>query len=195
MSSIGRELADKLAALLRERRKRRKGAGGFTLIELMMVVAIIGLLASVAVPSFVKYIRRARTVEAYETLYRVSEGAIVYHTTYNRLPTAASWVPSLSHAAACSTYQGAFPPSSFVGEFDNPTWKVLLYQESEAVRYRVNWVVNLNSAAAVEGFAHATGDLDCDGQLSWFRLWVFRSGPGDDLEKRGPYLWQGDYLE
>jgi prepilin-type N-terminal cleavage/methylation domain-containing protein len=41
-----------------------KNAKGFTLIELMIVVAILGILAVVAVPALQKYMRRAKTAEA-----------------------------------------------------------------------------------------------------------------------------------
>src|SRR5690348_4755781 len=48
--------------------QRRARFHGFTLIELMVVVAILGVLAAIAVPSFVGYIRRSRTSEAVQTL-------------------------------------------------------------------------------------------------------------------------------
>ncbi|MDB4991030.1 MAG: Type pilus biosis protein PilE [Myxococcaceae bacterium] len=59
--------------------KRSGKKHGFTLIELMIVVGILGILAAIAIPAFVQYIRRAKTVEATENISKMFDAAASYY--------------------------------------------------------------------------------------------------------------------
>jgi type IV pilus assembly protein PilE len=51
----------------------RRPISGFTLIELMIVVAIVAILASIALPSYTSYIARARRADARTQLRQAAQ--------------------------------------------------------------------------------------------------------------------------
>jgi type IV pilus assembly protein PilA len=70
--------------------KNMKTQQGFTLIELMIVVAIIGILASVAVPQYQGYTARAKVVDTYSVAAATKTLLADYYNTYGTFPPAGS---------------------------------------------------------------------------------------------------------
>ena len=60
---------------------------GFTLIELMIVVAIIGILAAVALPAYQDYTKRARVSEALSLMSGAKAAITEYYSTNNAWPS------------------------------------------------------------------------------------------------------------
>ena len=58
--------------------KQLKGQKGFTLIELMIVVAIIGILAAIAIPNFLTYQLKSRQAEAKTNLQAIKTSEIAF---------------------------------------------------------------------------------------------------------------------
>jgi type IV pilus assembly protein PilE len=61
----------------------RKNKLGFTLVELMIAVAVIGILAAIAIPNYQQYVLRANRADAKAILMETAQYMERYYTTNN----------------------------------------------------------------------------------------------------------------
>jgi prepilin-type N-terminal cleavage/methylation domain-containing protein len=142
--------------------KRRQG---FTITELMIAVVIIGVLATLAIPSFTSYIYKARVTEATNFLGRIKQRQESYRNEFGQYCQVngqawGSWNPA--------TIPGADP----VGWSSTTEWDQLGAAPDGAVRFRYATVAGLPGDTPPSGTglssddhwfaARAEGDLDED---------------------------------
>jgi len=145
----------------------------------MIVVAIIGILAAVAIPAFIKYIRKSKTVEATEGLDKINSGAKSYFQA-DHYSASATILPKVfpigagptpgAFAGAC----GAATAPKWPGDnaeallWNNDSWRALQFQLADPHYYAFQWQ-GAGSNLASQYTSDAGGDLDCDGTTSLYR--------------------------
>ena len=141
--------------------KARQGhARGFTLIELMIVVAVIGILSAVALPAFMKNVKKSKSSEARINVERIYHGGKAYfEAQQNFVVRASALVPA---ARACSG-PGVSVKHLASAWVDSPEWDALNFEMNDRFLMQYDYIGTAASMQAV-----ARGDLDCDTTLSSF---------------------------
>ncbi len=163
-----------MTAEKRWRTRARQAAAGFTLIELMIVVVIIGLLASIAIPAFGRAVRRTKTSEAVINLRRIYDGAVTSFQALDverngiamnsQFPESAPPTPGLN---ACCEGEGEGRCVPNAQSFRTQSWNELGFAISDPHYYWYEFASEGEGVSA-QFTARASGNLDCDEVFSTF---------------------------
>ncbi len=88
----------------------KQGVSGFTLIELMIVVVIIGILASIAYPSYQGYIEKGKRVDMMAEMQQIGsriEANKITYRRYDRIPLSEIFSNTVSGASTTFPNNGA----------------------------------------------------------------------------------------
>lgn len=86
------------------KRNRRRGEGGFTLIELMVVIVIIGMLAAIVAPKFMQSFGKASQTAARAQITNFKTALQLYKLDNVRYPTTAEGLETLIKNASGKNY-------------------------------------------------------------------------------------------
>jgi prepilin-type N-terminal cleavage/methylation domain-containing protein len=172
----------------------QRRTSGFTLVELMIVVAIIGLLAAIAIPAFGRYVRKARTSEAIGHLNKEWSGSLTYyesdHTVaFGQVLTKQFPGPSAAwaNASECGCLVGAACPGTNSVWNADAVWQALSFALPDPHHYMPGYSGS-GAGTAATFTAYAKGDMNCNNTLAEFSREGKISSLGDVTGSRIPTI-------
>ncbi len=164
---------------------RTFGQSGFTLVELMIVVAIIGVLASLAIYGVSRYLKHSKTAEASRSLGAMETGSKAYYQLdtdssgsgtgpfYHQFPGAGlSAVKNPASIPVASKVQTA-------GTWTATTWTQLKFVMTDPQFYQYTYTGGGGTGTSASYTALAQGDLDGNTTNSSFTLIGTGTATGD----------------
>lgn len=161
----------------------------------MIVVAILGALAAIAIPAFSTYLRRSRAAEATELLKSIFTLAAAYYQPERGL---AGINGSLRNACVVDTADnGVVPsPTKQAGNYADPAWEALDFAMGYSYfRFEVETVggprCGVPHSTTPLYYFRARGDLDGDGLMSMYELAAGSDRHNFLYHSRGFYVADG----
>jgi len=180
-----------------------KREGEFMWIEMnfpasMGMVSVVGVLSAVAIPAFIKYTRKSKSIEAVDILDQLYKGGADYYMTQRarpdgtvascEMPAAAGPVPGAG--TCCGSLGGPDADGDGRCDLDAGEWEAAfgaLKVPYPGPHYYTYEIVPDRNSPNTSMVLRATGDLDCDGERSTFERYLQgepRPGGGCDLANR-----------
>lgn len=141
---------------------------GFSLVELMIVVAIMAILAAIAIPSFMKFSQRAKTAEATQNLAAIRSCLESYRAENDRyLPSPAV---AIADTPGARTGPGAATPIPWPDPA--PGWDDIGFAPDGNVRYSYAVAGGNGGAGDITNtfMVTASGDIDEDGRAATYTV-------------------------
>ena len=184
---------------------RRATDSAFTLIELMLVVGITGVLASVAIPVLVKYINKARDTEGLHNVQKIAASARAYFEATGAVPNSGcggtfchgfAETPHPNQLVRCEDDDPVMGPAEAAQFKQLLVWRQMLFQPEGNFRFEYSYDGDINRANPASLYVLATSwrytkCSSSDHRWIWFRVHLRYSG--GVVHKDGPERRIGGY--
>jgi len=149
-------------------RLARRYGWGFTLVELMIVVMILGLLAAISIPSYTRYVKRTKTSEAVGNIRAIYQGQMTYFQRSIEVGTGQRFASAATYTPDSNPGSSKYPARPTLWSAD-PQWAAIGFS-LEQPHYYAYASYTSGSGEGAYFYSRAIGDLDGDDIESTFSI-------------------------